>query len=334
MKRSTALQVSAGVAIAAAGVWIFLRQVNVTEMLHEMRRTPLWKVAIVAALNPATLLLRAWRWQAMLPQRSECSKKGLFPLVVIGFMINNFFPARIGEAVRAALLWKRNRFTVAESVGSIIAERFLDVLVFALFFILPVVLLPRLSVVRTYGILLAGGWCVAPLCFFAYAKKPASIKRVAKLFLAIVPGRFRTVIAPIGKEVISNLDWLFSLKRTATVLTLSVLTLLCQVGMLQALGSGIDGFNVLVSMFGIAFGAIGAAIPLAPGYVGTLHAMMLSGLAMAGVAADKAGAIAVLFHAIGYSTIAIMGIYYFFNLKISMKEIRESKESGVRSRKS
>ncbi|MBN1576909.1 MAG: flippase-like domain-containing protein [Chitinispirillaceae bacterium] len=329
MKRVTALQIAAGVAIGAVGVWIFLRQVDATEMFREMRQTPFWKITIVVALSPATLLLRAWRWKVMLPQRSECSKKGLFPLVAIGFMVNNFFPARIGEAARAVLLWKRNRFTIAESVGSLLAERFLDVLVYVLFLILPIVFLPKLSVIRNYGVLLAGGLCGVLLCFFAYTKNPALSKRVAKRCLAIIPVRFRTVIIPIGKELISNLDWLFSFKRTVSVIILSLLTPLCYVAMVQVLGYGITGFDAWVSMFGIAFAAIGAAIPLAPGYVGTLHAMMLSGLALAGIAADKAGAIVVIYHAIGYVAVAVMGIYYFFNLKISMKEIRESKGSEV-----
>jgi uncharacterized membrane protein YbhN (UPF0104 family) len=52
--------------------------------------------------------------------------------------------------------------------------------------------------------------------------------------------------------------------------------------------------------------------------------MMLSGLTMAGIEADKAGAIAVIFHAIGYVTIALMGIYFFSSLKISFKDIRKT----------
>ena len=328
MKLGTGVQISAGIAIAAVGIWVFSRQVQLGEMFREVRQTPLWKIVLVAALNPATLLLRAWRWKYLLADRSGCSKRGLFPLVTIGFMINNFFPARLGEAARAALLWKRNRFSIAESVGSLLVERFLDILVFTLFLFLPILLMPRLSHLRTYGVLCAAGFCGVLLGFFAYAKNPTVTKRIAKKSLIVIPMRFRKAIVPIGKELISNLDWLFSPRRTVVVTVLSILTLACQVAALRVLGWGIAGFGVLVSMFGIAFAAIGAAIPLAPGYVGTLHAMMLSGMGMAGIAADKAGAIAVLYHAIGYIAISIMGIYYFFNLKISMKEI---KESGVRS---
>jgi glycosyltransferase 2 family protein len=323
MKRSTLLQVSAGVLIAAAGLWIFSRQVNLTEMLREVQQTPPWKIVIVVLLNPATLLLRSWRWKLLLPEKEGAGKKGLFPLVAIGFMVNNVFPARIGEVARAALLWKRNRFTIAESVGSLLVERFLDVLIYALFLVLPIFFLPQLSNLRWYGVLLASGVGCVLLCFFAYAKKPDLTKTVARKCLKIVPGRFHKAIIPIGKELVSNLDWLFSFRRTAAVAVLSIPTLLCQVAMVQVLGYGIAGFDGMVSMFGVAFAAIGAAIPLAPGYVGTLHAMMLSGLGMAGVPADTAGAMAVLYHAIGYLTISVLGLYYFFSLRISLKEINQ-----------
>jgi uncharacterized membrane protein YbhN (UPF0104 family) len=106
--------------------------------------------------------------------------------------------------------------------------------------------------------------------------------------------------------------------------------------MLSALGAGIEGCNFFVSMFGIAFAAIGAAIPLAPGYVGTLHAMMLSGLGQAGIPSNIAGALVILYHAIGYVTIAAMGLFYFFRLKITFMDIKgagtknESREREAR----
>ncbi len=328
MKRSTAFQTAAGVLVAAAGVWIFTRQVQFGEVLQEVRRIPWWKVLVVALLNPVTLFFRSMRWQALLPEKADSGSRGLFPLVVVGFMVNNLFPMRIGEAVRAALLWKRNRYTVAESVGSILVERFLDILVFTFFLFLPILLLPQLTGIWRYGMLLAGGFFFTAICFAAYAAYPSLTRRLAISCMRPVPEKIRVKLGKVGKEVLSNFDWLFSPKRAVKVVVLSFLTLLCQVAMLQVLGIGIERIGFLSSMFGIAFAAIGAAIPLAPGYVGTLHAMMLQGMDLIGIPLEKAGAIAVLYHAIGYVTILAMGIYYFFNLKLTLKFIKEAK-TGV-----
>jgi uncharacterized protein (TIRG00374 family) len=330
VKIGSVVKVVLGLAIAAAGVTVFLHQVNIREMVGEVSRTPLWKIAIVAALNPATLLFRAWRWRFLLADRPGSVKRDLFALVTIGFMVNNFFPARIGEAARAALLWKRNHFTLAQSIGSLIVERLLDVLVFAIFLFVPIIVLPQLASLRPYGLLLGAGVLVAVLCFAAYAWMPNATGNIGAALLKVAPARLRGTISKIAGEIVSNLDWVFSPAKCAMVILLSFVTLFCQIAMLQILGLGIAGFDVFVSMYGIAFAAIGAAIPLAPGYVGTLHAMMLSGMGMAGIGPDKAGALAILYHAIGYVMISIMGLYYFFSLKISMKDIRRGSVQAER----
>ena len=328
MKLRTILQTIAGIMFAVAGGWIFSRQVDIPAMLREVGTTPLWKVVVAVLLNPATLLLRTWRWNIMLPQREGCSKKGLYPLVVIGFMVNNLVPARIGEAARAALLWRRNRFTLAESIGSLLMERFLDVLVYVTFLFVPVLFLPRLAPIKNYALLLIAGFCGVLLVFLLYALRPEYAKKTGRWFAGRLPRRIRTPLVSIGGELISNLDWLFSPRRTIAVIVLSFATLVCQIGMLQALGFGSANFGFFTSMFGVAFAAMGAAIPLAPGYVGTLHALLLQGLGLAGVSTDTAGAVAVMYHAVGYLTITLMGIFFFFSLKLSLGEIRKAGEKA------
>jgi len=312
------------VAVAAAGIWIFFRQVNVTGMILGVRATPLWKIALVVLLNPATLGFRAWRWSVLLPDRRGVEKHGFFPIVVIAFMVNNILPARIGEAVRAALLWKRNRFSIVESVGSILVERFLDIIVFTLFLFIPFILNPELSSLRFYGYFTGGGLFVVFLSLLAYSKWPHMAKSTAERINRLLPCRVQKIVVPVAKELVSNLDWLFSPKKVVVVVALSLLTILCQVVMLLVLGHGIAGFGFLDGMFGIACAALGAAIPLAPGYVGTLHAVMVSGLSASGIPSDNAGAIAVLYHGIGYVTVVTLGTYYFFRMKISFSDIRES----------
>lgn len=325
MKGKSFIQVAAGLAIAAAGIWIFSRQVHVGVLIHEMEQTRWWTIGLVVALNPMTLFLRSLRWRVLLPEKAMRQKNGLFPLVAIGFMVNNVLPARIGEAVRAMLLWRRNGFTIAESVGSLVVERVLDVMVFVTFLFVPICFMPQLAPLRLYGILLGSGFAVFVAGLLLYARMPRIVTGMVSKLIVIVPTRFRQKIVAVGTDLASNLNWLFSLRKVIIVCILSVSTLGCQVLMLQFLAHGLPHFGPLSSMFGIAFAAIGAAIPLAPGYVGTLHAMMLQGMGMVGVAADRAGAIAVLYHAIGYGTISLLGMFYFFRLKLSFGDIGKAK---------
>lgn len=149
MKKSTVFQLTGGLLIAGVGLYIFFRDVNPGILLKEIRQTKYWIILVSVILNPLSLWFRALRWELMLPSRPDTVRNGLFPVVMIGFMFNNIFPARIGEAARAVLLWKKNRFTVMESVGLLLIERFIDTLMYASFssflYFLPVLSLLFLS---------------------------------------------------------------------------------------------------------------------------------------------------------------------------------------------
>lgn len=263
----------------------------------------------------------------MLPSRPDTVRNGLFPVVMIGFMFNNIFPARIGEAARAVLLWKKNRFTVMESVGSLLIERFIDTLMYASFFFIPVFLTSSLSSLSLYAFLMASGVGVSILCFFIYLCFPGIFRVFVEKIIGFFPEKTRKRLIRLNEEFFSNLDWMFSFRKLCGVILYTILGSLCSIGVMFLLARGVEAFGFLESMFGVALAAFGAAIPLSPGYVGTLHSAVSGGLKIAGVGVEKAGAIAILYHAIGYISITAIGLYYFFSTRISLREINEAKQN-------
>jgi uncharacterized protein (TIRG00374 family) len=319
MKKSTILQLGAGTLVTAGGLYIFFKEVKLELLWQDICQTPVLIIIAVALLSLLSLLFRSIRLKLFLRSSNKATVKELFPQVVIGFMANNIFPARLGEAVRMFLLWKKSGFTLAESIGALIVERVIDMIFFAPFFFIPVFLSDTLKSLHFYAYLLSGVFAAACFCGILYSRFPSFVGSFGKWCASFLPVKLRTGIEKVGSEVISNLDWLFSLKKTVAVFILSFITPFCYAAMMWLLGIDLDNFGTLGGMFGVAFAALGAAIPLAPGYVGTMHALLLSGLGLAGVAADRAGAIAVLYHAIGYITVTSLGLYYFFSIKLSFR---------------
>lgn len=320
------IQISAGILIALAGVYIFLKNVKISELWGQIAATKIWVIAGVALLNPVTLWFRALRWKIILPSRSSVNKRGLFPVVVIGFMVNNILPARLGEAARAILLWKRHKFTITESVGSLILERCIDSLVFLSFLFLPIFFKQGLEHLSLYGFGLLAIFTTIVTCIAMYAFFPLLTKKISRNCVSILPEKIETKVLKLGKELLSNLDWIFSWQKVVSVLVLSYITIFVQAGMMWLLGFDLESFGLLDSMFGVAFAALGAAIPLSPGYVGTLHATLMQGLVLAGVSSEKAGAIAILYHAIGYIVVTVLGVWFFFAAKMTFKEIGKARE--------
>ncbi|MBN1600048.1 MAG: flippase-like domain-containing protein [Chitinispirillaceae bacterium] len=326
MKKSTVLQLCAGIVVTFVGLYIFFSQVKPAQVWSEICGTPVPVIIGVALLSPLSLFFRAVRLRLLLNPSKPAPVKDLFPQVVIGFMANNIFPARLGEALRALLLWKKSGFTLAESVGSLVIERIIDTLFFAAFFFVPVFLSAEMSSLRLYGYIMAVVFVCSCGIALLYRHFPSFIVKSGKWCMHLLPQKVRKPLLNVASEVISNLDWMFSIKKVVAVFILSIAVPACYAVMMWLLGLDIEKFGILGGMFGVAFAALGAAIPLAPGYVGTLHTSVLNGLGLAGVAADRAGAIAVLYHAIGYVTVTALGLYYFFSIRLSFNIFKNVKK--------
>jgi hypothetical protein len=341
VKFSRAIQWVLGTCLAAAGLLIFFRSVDPHRLAQQLAHANPLALAACAGLSVCTLWFRALRWSIMLPARPLSHKKQLFSIVTISFMINNILPARMGEAARAVLLWRRNGFSAAVSIGSLIVERGIDVLALSASFFVPVLCAPLLrpggglastaSVYKTVSlqscaIILAAGVAVAIGLFVAYSLFPSFVRRMFTACLSVVPAKAHPKIQRIGQDIASTLDWTFSPPKAAAVAGLSVCIVSCYALMTVLLVQE-RNFGLLQGLFAQAFAALGAAIPLAPGYVGTLHAVMLEGLVLCGTARDKAQAVTILFHAVPYITVTLLGLYYFFSMNITFKDISEAEKS-------
>ena len=336
MKLSRIAQVAGGLALAAGGMAIFFQKVDIHKLGKELVSLHPMTVVLTAFLGIMTLAFRAWRWKIMLPDQEKAIKTGLFPIVTIGFMINNILPARLGEAARVMLLWKKNGFPPALCIGSIVLERFFDTLAFISCFFIPVFLLDSMKTaaggviggknltLHAFALMFASIFFLSCLAVFLYAQFPAWSRAMALKLLGFVPLSMRDKVKKIGSEVVSNLDWVFSLKKVALMIMHTYCIMLCYAIIITILARDAS-FSVLHGLFAQAFAAMGAAIPLAPGYVGTLHAVLLQGLLLCGLSREKAIVTAILYHAIPFCAVTALGLFYFFRLRMSFKELSNMK---------
>lgn len=326
MKIGPVLKMIAGFVLASAGLWIFFRDVNYADLASEIRTTPWWVVLSCLILPFFSMWLRAVRWKIILPHSSLTKSRELFPVITISFMINNILPARIGEAARALILWRRFKYSPAESVGSLLVERLLDSLAFAGFFFVPILFGGAVQELRVFAMAVAAIFFGCLLCLILYRLFPDFLISYSAKLATLLPNKFQKKVTNIGKELISNLDWIFSLSVVVKILILSFIISSSYAVMIYALGWNLENFSFLDSLLAQAFAAMGAAIPLAPGYVGTLHAAMAKGLTMNGVDIQKAGAMVILYHSISYVAVTVAGLLFLIGSKFSFKEISAARD--------
>jgi hypothetical protein len=96
----------------------------------------------LAALGAAVALyllacaVRGERWRALLRHNgAHPARADAWALVAVGYMGNNVLPARAGDALRVVFMTPRARTDARTVIGTLLAERLLDVLVLGLGFL-------------------------------------------------------------------------------------------------------------------------------------------------------------------------------------------------------
>jgi len=336
-----------GLLLAAVGLYIFFRgsgeggESVYRSLVGEISRSNPIAVAVCAGLALFSMWLRALRLSVLLPDKLPPSplgdaaaavrpaphKGGLFSITIVAAMLNNVLPVRAGEAARAALLWKRNNFPVSVCIGSLLIERALDIIAYLSFLFVPPLLSPEIfsklqtlhpAVTAVIWLSVAAFAALVGL-FSLYALMPRIFRGAAERIVRRLPQKINTGARKIGAEIESNLNWTASPGKAAYVAALTFATALCYSSMLLILVSDITPQGFMNSIFSQAFAAFGAAIPLAPGSVGTLHAVLLQGMTITGCPAPKARAVIVVYHAVQYVVITGVGLLCMLMLKIKLK---------------
>jgi len=329
-----------GLLLAAAGLYIFFRGSGGGESVYralvgEISRSSPIAAAVCAALAIFAMRLRALRLREILPDalpppplgiaasaidaaagRNAPHKGGLFSVTMVMAMLNNVLPVRAGEAARVAILWKRNGFPIAVCIGSLLAEHALDIIAYLSFLFIPPLASPEISanlrsihpamtVVIWFS---AAAFAALAGMFFLYARLPRIFRGAAARVGKYLPFKIQSAARKFGAEIESNLDWTAAPGRAAYVAALTYAIALCYSAMLFILVDDVTPAGFINSLFSQAFAAFGAAIPLAPGSVGTLHAALLQGMTISGCPPPKARAVIVMYHAVQYAAVTGGGV--------------------------
>ncbi len=88
------------------------------------------------ALYGVATCVRAERWQRLLEDEGATPPRAdTYALTVVGYAGNNILPARAGDAIRVVLMAPRAHTSNRTVIGTLVAERLLDVAVLLVLFV-------------------------------------------------------------------------------------------------------------------------------------------------------------------------------------------------------
>jgi len=257
--RATLVGLAVSVVAVAGVVWWALRQEP-----PRLPSTPgqLGALAAAIALYALATVVRAERWERLLARDgAHAPRADVYALTVVGYAVNNVLPARAGDAVRVLLLAPRTDASRRTILGTLLAERLLDVAVIVgLFLVVGYALLGEvgggslevIAVVSGAGILAAAaGWL--------------ALRRNERL---------RALLAPVLSSTL-NLRG----RHGASLLAMTVVVWGIESAMWMTVGAAVGfGMDPIEAVYLVALASVFSLIPSGPGYAGTQDAAAVIGI--------------------------------------------------------
>lgn len=264
--------------------------------------------------------MRALRWQFFLRPIKTIPIKKIFPIITIGYMGNNIFPARVGEILRSVVLKHQDEVPVSASLATIIIERIFDGVVMLGFIILnlsEITIIPGTEVfahtIRTITLWSSFIFFGILFLFLLVAIFPERTKRFLFLVIrCVIPKKWRKNIQSITQRFINGLHSLSSPAAVISIFLISVVIWLLETGFYWFI---MLAFPFRVSFFSLmlmnGFMNLFTIIPSSPGYIGTFDAPGIAMLTAFGVNPEISASYTLLLHAALWLPITIVGGLFF-----------------------
>jgi uncharacterized protein (TIRG00374 family) len=328
-----------GIAISAVFLYFAIQGLHLDEFWGVLQGANYWWILPGIAVYFIGVYVRAWRWHYMLRPLKNISTNTIFPMVAIGYMGNNIYPARAGEVLRSAVLRQREGVPISASLATVIIERIFDGVVMLGFVFLNLPELARLT--NTSGVV--EGINIAQLAlvgalvfvgvlivFVAAAMFPRVTERVLDFFLVrFVPTRFRGRVRDVSMRFLTGLESLRSPFHTLMILFTTVIIWLLETGKYFFVMFAFDiqlSFFALMLMNGVV--NLTTTIPSAPGYIGTFDWFGIAVMVAYGVERPLAASYTLVLHVALWLPITLLGAIYYLR-----QPLRWGKEmQGLRSK--
>jgi hypothetical protein len=316
----------AGLALGFVVLVLAGRGVNFGEVRSVLETVRPIFLLLSIAVTVATLLVKAVRWRWLFyPVQVQTSTAELGGILVIAQAVNFFIPGRWGELVRTYLGGEETGAAKSYVLGTIAAEKLLDLVMLAVLAaaLVPLVALPEKMAIRTTPVLvMAASVGVAIFVFLAGRKLwlalvQRSLSRLSPTLAARWEGRLISLmdglsVLSAGRPAPAIWGW------TLVVWLTAVLTnwfLLLAFGLAP---------SFLLAVFLLVVLQGGVAIPSTPGKIGVFQYLCVAAMSVFGVPNAVSFSYSIVLYAVVVGTMGILAAFAFWHRSLNIRRLREA----------
>lgn len=300
--------------IAFALIYFIFTQlhINIGDVWTQIRNANPLYLALAFAAYYGSFPFRAARWRRLLSNAGISDNdghdvpniQGLTEIYLLGWFANCVVPAKLGDAYRGYLLKKHAGPSFSRTLGTIFAERLLDVIALVVMMMLsalfvfhgsvPASLRPWFVVGAVLVVIGIGGFVV--------------LMTAGHHLQRLVPHRFRHSYLTLAEGIVTS----FSRTGFAAVAALTLIVWILE-GVRVYFGAQAIGVNLSFSaaIFVALLASLLTTIPFTPAGMGFVEGGTVLAVKLFGVSAAQATAVAIVDRAIAsYSVVLVGGLLY------------------------
>ena len=266
-----------------------------------------------------TFPVRAFRWKLLLQSAGYRTEQGvrlpstwaLTQVIVINWFANSIVYGRLGDAYRAYLLKDAAGVSFSKTMGTVLAERFLDIILIFLLLMAAIfgLLLTGGGGMTTAGIVLAVGSIMLVIIGIVLG----GMGRFGHRLERRLPGRLKPIYSLFEEGTLASFNRLplLGLLSVAIWLLEAARLYLVIEALSHATGFGVFDIGLPLVLFAALATALISAIPLTPGGLGLVEPGVAGLLMIGPIYRGAALSIVLLDRTISYLSVIIVGSLVF-----------------------
>lgn len=314
-----------GFTISIICLYFAFRGIQWDQVAVTFRRASFFWLILSVLFQLLSLAIAGFRWKTVI-SLTEVSWASASASLMVGLMVNNILPGRIGEFVRPILLGQEIKRSKAFLFATVVTDRTSDLLVLVILGLLSFGMFPFIPWARQMAII---GGAVSVLALlvigvFSYSNIGSKIEGMVN---QLGPSRFYEEMAHSLQKFRLGFRSIQSIQRGVAIFGLSWLV---WAAWFLCLYYALTAFRLILPLWGMILLLstlnLGGLVPSSPGYAGTYHLLAILVLSNFAIKKEEALGFVLVFHALWYVPQTLLGLIVLIRKNLSLGQLLKTEK--------
>lgn len=256
------------IAIAALLLYLAIKGTNWNDIVATFNRIQPVYLILTCILASLSVFFRAFRWAILLSAEKRVNPLTMFWATSIGYLGNDFLPARAGEVIRSVMLGEKAGISKSYVFATAMTDRIFDVFILVMIALVEIPTMPNLPDWLPQAMRVMTFLGIAALAVMLIAPKFENLisQTIEKLPL---PEKVKSPLMGMIKQFLMGARCFLHPGRAIGYLLMSIIVWsvdgINAVVLAKAMNLPLTFGQALLLMVGLG---LGSAVPSTPGYVG------------------------------------------------------------------